>query len=82
MGNLHRLHQRREVGQISGNDLDIGKLIAQKIGLGIVLTLDHAEHLISLAMQELGEMLAILAGDSCDERAGHGFSSNSARVGP
>jgi hypothetical protein len=30
-------------------------------------------------MKEFRQMLAVLAGDSSDERAGHGISSNSVR---
>ena len=38
----------------------------------VVLTLDHPEHVVALAVEELGEVLAVLSGDPGDERSGHG----------
>ena len=68
---LQRLDQRRQVGQIAGNRLDVRKLVAHLHHAWVVLALDHAKHFIALAMQELSEMLAVLAGDSGDECARH-----------
>jgi hypothetical protein len=69
---LERLHQRRQVGKVAGHRLDVRELVAHLHHARVVLALDHAEHLVALAVQELGEVLAVLAGDSGDECARHG----------
>ena len=40
-----------------------------QLGLGVVLALEQAEHLVALVVQQLGEVLAVLAGDAGDQRA-------------
>ena len=47
----------------------------------VLTAADHADHLVALVEQELGEVGAVLAGDAGDERAlGHG--SGSTLTGP
>jgi hypothetical protein len=43
----------------------------QRLHPRIVLALHHPEHLITLTMQELRQMLTILASDTGDKRSGH-----------
>ena len=68
---LERRHQRRKVGEIAGDHFDERHLLDQVRDARVVLALDHAEHVVALLVQELGEVLAVLASDSGDERAGH-----------
>ena len=68
---VERLHQRRQVGEVAGDQLDERHLLEHRCDPRVVLALDHAEHVVALAVQELGEVLAVLAGDSGDERAWH-----------
>ena len=75
LGHLERRHQRRQVGEVARHQLDERHLLdAAGVGLRVVLPLHHPEHVVALAVQELGEVLAVLAGDPGDERAGHGAS--------
>ncbi len=69
---LERGHQRRQVGEIAGDRLDVRHLLEQLGDARVALTLHHPEHVVALTVQELGEMLTVLAGDSGDERTWHG----------
>ncbi len=71
LGLVERLDQRRQVGEVAGHRLDERELVAHRRHPRVVLPLDHAEDLVALGVQELGEVLAILSGDTGDERAGH-----------
>ena len=42
------LHERGQIGQVAGNDLDERKLVAHHLELGVVLPLDDAEDLVAL----------------------------------
>ncbi len=68
---LDRGHQRREVGQIAGDRLDVRHLLEQFGDPRVALTLHHPEDVVTLTVQELGEMMTVLAGDPGDESTWH-----------
>jgi len=71
---LHRAErgdEAGEVGEITVDDLDERELGDQRLDLRIVLPLDEPVDLVALAVQELREVLAVLTGDTGDERSSH-----------
>ena len=68
---LERRDQRREVGEIAAHELDVRQLLAHHLGLRVVLTLDDAEDFVALRVEQLSQMLTVLAGDASDQGAGH-----------
>ena len=55
--------------------LDVGDEVLDELAARVVLAADQAVDLVPLLEQQLGEVEAVLAGDSGDERAGHGRQS-------
>ena len=51
---LERGNQRRKVGEIAADELDVGQLLRDQLGLGVGLALDQSERLVTLGVQELG----------------------------
>ncbi len=70
-GLLDRLDQRGEVGEVTGDELHVRELLLHRLRLGVVLPLHEPEHLVALGVEELGEVLAVLAGDAGDQSSGH-----------
>ena len=66
---LERRHQRRQVGEVAGDHLDERHLLEHAAIARVALALHHPEHVVALAVQELGQVLAVLASDPGDERA-------------
>jgi hypothetical protein len=66
-----RSHQAGEVRKVARDDFDVRKLVAKQLGARVVLPFHHAKDLVALAMEELGEMTSVLAGNSGDESFAH-----------
>ena len=69
---LHDGDERREVLEVSFDDLQLGCLVLDHLDLRVVLPTDHAVDVVTLPDEQPGQMPAVLAGDPGDQRAGHG----------
>ena len=67
--------QRREVAQVALDQLERGVLALHHLDLGVGLAVHEPEDLVALEGEELGEMAAVLTGDSGDQCAFHGFDA-------
>jgi len=63
--------EAREVGEVAVDDSHVRELGEKRLDLRVVLALDEPVHLVALFVEELREVLAVLAGDARDERASH-----------
>ena len=63
--------QRGQVAQVTFDQLQGRVLVQHQLGLGVVLTPNQPEDLVTLAGQELRHVPAVLAGDSRDESSTH-----------
>ena len=68
---LQRRDQRRQISQITRNQLDERHFFLQLRGSRVVLPLDHPVDVVAFPVKELSEMMAVLARDTCDESAWH-----------
>ena len=64
--------ERREILEVSLDDLQLGGLVLDHLDLGVVLAADHAVDVVTLPDEQAGQMPAVLAGDPGDQGAGHG----------
>ena len=62
-------HQRRQVRKVTRHHLDERQLLEHGRDPRVALALHHPVHLVATAVEELGEVLAVLAGDPRDEGA-------------
>src|SRR5439155_10565739 len=63
--------QRREILEVSADELSPRERLPDEVAAWIGLPRDQPEDLVALLVQELGEVLAVLARDARDERARH-----------
>jgi len=67
-----QIDHRHFVEQITWDEPDLILYVCDSLEVDGAGASDHADHLVALSEQELGEVGAILSGDSCDESAfGH-----------
>jgi hypothetical protein len=63
--------QAGQVGDVPGQQLDVGHDGADELGLRVVLAADEAVDLVALRQQQLGQVQPVLTGDAGDECALH-----------
>ena len=71
VGVAHRAHQAGQVGEVTVVQPDVGDELGHELAPRVVLAADQAVDVVPLLEQQLGEVEAVLAGDSGDESAGH-----------
>ena len=71
LSQLEGRDQRGQVGEIARDLLDERHVLEHLVGLRVRLALHHAVHVVAAAVQELGQVLAVLSGDPGDEGTRH-----------
>ena len=70
-GVLEHDRERVLVEQVGGHDLDPVEQVLDPLVAVVAGPAHHADHLVALGQQQLGEVGAVLAGDAGDERLRH-----------